>query len=97
MNLRPDQLTAQLARPLPPLWLLHGNEPLLVLEAADAIRAAAHKRLRALFETAADDDFHSGRKGGGAGHESWQPDFEYLLRESVIAKLCDRAMTEAAA
>ncbi|WP_297359972.1 DNA polymerase III subunit delta [Thauera sp.] len=41
MNLRPDQLAVQLARPLPPLWLLHGNEPLLVLEAADAIRAAA--------------------------------------------------------
>lgn len=41
MNLRPDQLAAQLARPLAPLWLLHGNEPLLVLEAADAIRAAA--------------------------------------------------------
>ncbi len=41
MNLRPDQLAAQLSRPLAPLWLLHGNEPLLVLEAADAIRAAA--------------------------------------------------------
>ena len=33
MNLRPDQLAAQLERPLAPLWLLHGNEPLLVLEA----------------------------------------------------------------
>ena len=44
MNLRPDQLAAQLARPLPPLWLLHGNEPLLVLEAADAIRAAARRQ-----------------------------------------------------
>lgn len=52
---------------------------------------------RALFETAADDDFHSGRKGGGPGHENWQPDFEFLLREAVIAKLFDRAMTEAAA
>lgn len=51
----------------------------------------------ALFETAADDEFHSGRKPGGAGHENWKPDFEYLLRESVIAKLFDRAMTENAA
>lgn len=51
----------------------------------------------ALFETAADDEFHSGRKPGGAGHESWKPDFEYLLRENVIAKLFDRAMTENAA
>lgn len=51
----------------------------------------------ALFETAADDEFHSGRKTGGPGHENWKPDFEYLLREAVIAKLFDRAMTEHAA
>ena len=44
MNLRPDQLAAQFERPLAPLWLLHGNEPLLVLEAADAIRAAARRQ-----------------------------------------------------
>lgn len=44
MNLHPDQLAAQLARPLAPLWVLHGNEPLLVLEAADAIRAAARQQ-----------------------------------------------------
>lgn len=41
MQLRPDQLDAHLARPLAPLYLLHGDEPLLVLEAADAIRRAA--------------------------------------------------------
>lgn len=50
-----------------------------------------------LFETAAEDGFHSGRGPYGNGHESWRPDFEYLLREEVIAKLFDRAMTEAAA
>ncbi|AMO37359.1 DNA polymerase III subunit delta [Thauera humireducens] len=44
MNLRPDQLPALLDRPLAPLWLLHGNEPLLVLEAADTIRAAARRQ-----------------------------------------------------
>ncbi|MBN8443316.1 MAG: DNA polymerase III subunit delta [Thauera sp.] len=44
MNLRPDQLSAQLAKPLAPLWVVHGNEPLLVLEAADAIRAAARRQ-----------------------------------------------------
>ncbi|QDF98619.1 DNA polymerase III subunit delta [Azoarcus sp. DD4] len=44
MNLRPEQLQAQLDRPLAPLWVLHGNEPLLVLEAADAIRAAARRQ-----------------------------------------------------
>lgn len=41
-ELRPDRLPAQLtAGPLAPAWLVAGAEPLLVLEAADAIRAAA--------------------------------------------------------
>ena len=44
MNLRPEQLAAQLDKPLAPLYVLHGNEPLLVLEADDAIRAAARKQ-----------------------------------------------------
>lgn len=46
------------------------------------------------FETAEADDFHAGRQPGGPGHENWQPDFEYLLRETVIAKLADRALSE---
>lgn len=45
------------------------------------------------FETAADDPFHSGRQGGGPGHENWLPDFEFLLRETTIAKLADRALS----
>lgn len=44
MQLRPDQLAAQLDKTLAPLWVLHGNEPLLVLEAADALRAAARRQ-----------------------------------------------------
>ena len=47
MQLRPDQLAAHLAqldKPLAPLYLLHGDEPLLVIEAGDAIRAAARKQ-----------------------------------------------------
>ena len=48
------------------------------------------------FETAEADDFHAGRQPGGPGHENWQPDFEYLLRETVIAKLADRALSEVA-
>ena len=40
MELRPDQLAAQAAaQPLRPVYLVAGPEPLLVLEAADAIRA----------------------------------------------------------
>jgi len=41
VQLRPEQLGAHLAQRLAPLYVLHGNEPLLVIEAADAIRAAA--------------------------------------------------------
>jgi len=52
---------------------------------------------RAYFEEVEKDDWHSGRAKGGPGHENWSPDFEYLLRENVMAKLFDRAMTEAAA
>jgi len=44
VNLRPEQLASQLDKPLAPLYVLHGNEPLLVLEAGDAIRAAARKQ-----------------------------------------------------
>ncbi|MBI5899286.1 MAG: DNA polymerase III subunit delta [Rhodocyclales bacterium] len=44
MQLRPEQLAAHLEKPLVPLYLLHGNEPLLVIEAADAIRTAARRQ-----------------------------------------------------
>jgi DNA polymerase-3 subunit delta len=39
--LRSEQLEAHLARELRPLYAIHGDEPLLSLEAADAIRARA--------------------------------------------------------
>jgi DNA polymerase-3 subunit delta len=41
MQLRPEQLAAHLHKGLKPLYVLHGDEPLLVQEAADAVRAAA--------------------------------------------------------
>lgn len=44
MQLRPEQLAAHLEKPLAPLYVLHGDEPLLVIEAADAIRAAARRQ-----------------------------------------------------
>jgi len=40
VQLRPEQLGAQIARSLAPLYVVHGDE-LLAIEAADAIRAAA--------------------------------------------------------
>src|SRR3954452_5512373 len=41
MQLAPPQLTQHLQRGIKPLYTLHGDEPLLVQEAADAIRAEA--------------------------------------------------------
>ncbi|HVS57484.1 MAG TPA: DNA polymerase III subunit delta [Casimicrobiaceae bacterium] len=41
MRLRPEQLSAHLAQSLAPLYVVHGDEPLLAIEAGDAIRAAA--------------------------------------------------------
>jgi DNA polymerase-3 subunit delta len=41
MQVAANQLGAQLQRGLKPLYTVHGDEPLLVQEAADAIRAAA--------------------------------------------------------
>ncbi len=44
MKLRGDQLEAALARGLAPVWLVSGDEPLLVDEACAAIRASARAR-----------------------------------------------------
>ncbi|MCL2589804.1 MAG: DNA polymerase III subunit delta [Betaproteobacteria bacterium] len=43
MNLRPNDFTRYLEKPLAPLWVLHGDE-LLTLEAADALRATARRQ-----------------------------------------------------
>jgi DNA polymerase-3 subunit delta len=43
VRLRAEQLESQLSRSLAPAYLVHGDEALLALEAADAIRAAARK------------------------------------------------------
>ena len=41
MDLRLNQLPSHLERTLAPLYVVHGDEPLLAIEAGDAIRAAA--------------------------------------------------------
>jgi len=43
VQIKSEQLDAQLARRLPPVVAIHGDEPLLALEAADAVRAAARE------------------------------------------------------
>jgi DNA polymerase-3 subunit delta len=44
MELRLVQLASHLERTLLPVYVVHGDEPLLAIEAGDAIRAAARKR-----------------------------------------------------
>ena len=44
MQLAIADLDRHLARPLAPLYVVHGDAPLLVIEAADAIRAAARQQ-----------------------------------------------------
>ena len=44
MQIRAEQLEAQLSKSLASVYVVHGDEPLLALEAADAIRAAARKQ-----------------------------------------------------
>lgn len=57
MDVTPEQLVAQLdSGPLQPAYLIVGGEPLLVLEAADAVRAAARREgiaEREVFEAGA--------------------------------------------
>jgi DNA polymerase-3 subunit delta len=43
MQVRAAELEAQLAKTLAPVYAIHGDEPLIALEAADALRAAARK------------------------------------------------------
>src|SRR3954464_735823 len=43
MQLRSSDLAPQLAKSLLPAYVIHGDEPLIAMEAADAVRAAARK------------------------------------------------------
>jgi len=44
VQLRPEQLAAHLEKPLAPLYVLHGDDPLLTIEAGDLLRAAARRQ-----------------------------------------------------
>jgi DNA polymerase-3 subunit delta len=44
VQLRPEQLSAHLKNPLAPLYVVHGDDPLLTVEAGDALRAAARRQ-----------------------------------------------------
>lgn len=61
-----------------------------IAEAALGRPVADAEFWRAYWETVEADPFHSGKQGGGRGHENWLPDFEYLTRPAVMAKLYER-------
>ncbi|MEW6695150.1 DNA polymerase III subunit delta [Tepidimonas thermarum] len=70
MQIGVAQLPAQLQRALAPLYVVHGDEPLLALEAADAIRAAAraagHTERTVFTVTGAQADWSAILAAGGA-------------------------------
>ena len=69
MQLRSGELDAHLAKSLAPLYAVHGDEPLLALEAADAVRAAARKKgfaEREVFEAARGFDWGAFRGSLGS-------------------------------
>ncbi|MFN3883592.1 MAG: DNA polymerase III subunit delta [Rhodocyclaceae bacterium] len=44
MQLKPERLADHLGKPLQPLYVLHGDDPLLTTEAGDSLRAAARRQ-----------------------------------------------------
>lgn len=63
--------------------------------ARDICRGQGHDRIPPefwgeYFAVAERDDFHSGRLGGGRGHENWTPDFEYMTQPKTMLKLFER-------
>lgn len=44
MQIRPEQLNAQLKKPLAPIYLVSSDEPFLLQEAADSVRSAARQQ-----------------------------------------------------
>ncbi|MBD9534673.1 hypothetical protein IB227_02260 [Stenotrophomonas sp. STM01] len=63
--------------------------------ARDICLAKGHSRIppefwAEYFAVAARDDFHSGRQGGGRGHENWMPDFEFMTQPKTMLKLFER-------
>jgi len=69
MQLRADGLDAHLAKTLAPVYAVHGDEPLLALDAADAVRSAARKRgfsEREVFEAGRGFDWSSLRGSLGS-------------------------------
>ena len=75
----------------------------LTLKRRQTIRAAWQaskvrqtlKFWKAYFEECAGDDFLNGTGPYGKGHENWRPTFDYLLKNDVITRVYEKAMSNA--
>ncbi|MGB5338632.1 MAG: DNA polymerase III subunit delta [Gammaproteobacteria bacterium] len=68
MQIKPEQLTGHLRKQLAPVYFISGDEPLRVMEAADAVRAAARSQgydERAVLTVQAGFDWDSLLSGAG--------------------------------
>lgn len=61
-----------------------------ICEASNGSQKVTPEFWEAYFDLVAQDDFYSGRKSGGVGHENYVPDFELLTRESTMLKIYDK-------
>jgi hypothetical protein len=48
---------------------------------------------KAYFEECSDDQFLNGTGPYGKGHENWRPSFDYLLKNDVITRVYEKAMS----
>ena len=79
MQLAAAQLQTHLAKGLRPLYTLHGDEPLLLQEAADAIREAARRNgytERSVHTVVAGDSLSKIAKREYGDANAWQRIFE---------------------
>lgn len=62
-----------------------------ISEAEFGSKALTPEFWRGYWTLCAADDFLSGRRGGGAKHPNWSPDFEFLTRPEQMLRAYDRA------
>ncbi len=74
-------------------WVLRTSKPSGERRATTAEQALAW--IGDYFERAAENDFVTGRRPPGAGHEGWRADIDYLLTEKGMKQVFEK--TEAAA
>jgi hypothetical protein len=58
---------------------------------ADRARERALRWCRRYFAQCAADDFITGKRAPGAGHEGWRADLDYVLRDATITRVIERA------